>query len=306
MITDQAVTGGVEWVDLEAPSDRELEQVAEKYELHPLAAEDAIHRHQRPKLERYGETLFLVLRPARYLDETETVEFGELHVFASAGFVITIRHGAAAELGNLRDELQSRPDVLDRGPLSIVHAIVDHVVDGYAPVVAGIENDVDEIENEVFGGADADVSRRTYELIREVIEFRRATHPLPGILDRLMRASGVDEEEHAYLRDVQDHAIRITERADAFDELLRNILSVQLTLETKALSAAGNAQNEEVKRISAWAAILFAPTVVGTIYGMNFEHMPELDWRYGYAFALGLMAAVSTGLYLLFKRRRWI
>ena len=306
MITDQAVTGGVEWVDLEAPSDRELEQVAEKYELHPLAAEDAIHRHQRPKLERYGETLFLVLRPARYLDETETVEFGELHVFASAGFVITIRHGAAAELGNLRDELQSRPYVLDRGPLSIVHAIVDHVVDGYAPVVAGIENDVDEIENEVFGGADADVSRRTYELIREVIEFRRATHPLPGILDRLMRASGVDEEEHAYLRDVQDHAIRITERADAFDELLRNILSVQLTLETKALSAAGNAQNEEVKRISAWAAILFAPTVVGTIYGMNFEHMPELDWRYGYAFALGLMAAVSTGLYLLFKRRRWI
>ena len=306
MITDQAVTGGVVWVDLEAPSDRELEQVAEKYELHPLAAEDAIHRHQRPKLERYGETLFLVLRPARYLDETETVEFGELHVFASAGFVITIRHGAAAELGNLRDELQSRPDVLDRGPLSIVHAIVDHVVDGYAPVVAGIENDVDEIENEVFGGADADVSRRTYELIREVIEFRRATHPLPGILDRLMRASGVDEEEHAYLRDVQDHAIRITERADAFDELLRNILSVQLTLETKALSAAGNAQNEEVKRISAWAAILFAPTVVGTIYGMNFEHMPELDWRYGYAFALGLMAAVSTGLYLLFKRRRWI
>jgi magnesium transporter len=295
---------GIVWLGLLEPSPDELADVAREFDLHELAVEDAIHAHQRPKLERYGDTLFLVLRPARYLDETETVEFGEIHVFAGPRFVITIRHGHASELGRVRAALESRPKLLSQGPLSVVHAIVDRVVDDYVPVVHGIENDIDEIETEVFGEG-KNVSRRTYELTREVIEFRRATHPLPDILAGLMNEAA-DDEEQRYLRDVHDHAIRIQEQASAFHELLRSILSVNLTLETKALSEAGNRQNEEVKKISAWAAILFAPTIVGTVYGMNFDHMPELGWRLGYPMAVGLMVAVSLGLFLLFRRRRWI
>jgi magnesium transporter len=178
-------------------------------------------------------------------------------------------------------------------------------VDGYQPVVAGLENDIDEIQDEVFGGSPT-VSRRIYELTREVIEFQRGTAPLEDILARLIEEPQVEEEEGRYLRDVQDHAIRAKDHADAFRALLQNILSVNLTLETKAMTEASNEQNEQVKRISAWAAILFAPTLVGTIYGMNFEHMPELDWRLGYPFALVLMVTFSFSLYFIFKRRRWI
>jgi magnesium transporter len=247
----------------------------------------------------------MVLRPARYVDETETVLFGEVAIFVGPQFVITVRHGDAPELGAVRRRLEARPDLLRRGPMAIVYAIVDHVVDGYEPVVAGLENDIDEIEDEVFGGSPT-VSRRIYELAREVIEFQRATSPLDDILARLRDAPGIGEEEGRYLRDVQDHAIRTEDHADAFRALLQNILSVNLTLETKAMTEASHAQNEQVKRISAWAAILFAPTLIGTNYGMNFEHMPELGWRFGYAFALGLMVLVPLLLYAAFKRRRWI
>ena len=299
------VRDAVGWLGLVEPSKEEFAAVAREFDLHELAVEDAVKAHQRPKLERYGDTLFLVLRPARYVDETETVLFGEVAIFVGPQFVITVRHGEAPELGPVRRRLEARPDLLRRGALTIAYAIVDHVVDGYQPVVAGLENDIDEIEDEVFG-ARVTVSRRIYELTREVIEFQRATAPLEGILARLMEEPGVDEEERRYLRDVHDHAIRVREQAHAFRALLQNILSVNLTLETKALSEASHAQNEQVKRISAWAAILFAPTLVGTIYGMNFEHMPELDWRLGYPVALALMVLISVGLYSIFRRRHWI
>ena len=295
----------VAWLGLYEPGKDEFEAVAREFQLHELAVEDAVKAHQRPKVERYDDALFIVLRPARYVDETETVLFGEVEIFVGPQFVITVRHGDAPELGQVRRRLEARPDLLRRGPMAIVYAIVDYVVDGYEPVVAGLENDIDEIEDEVFGGS-PEVSRRIYQLSREVIEFRRATKPLPDILGPLMNEPAVDEEERRYLRDVHDHALRIEDQADAFHELLRNILSVNLTLETKALSEAGNRQNEEVKRISAWAAILFAPTLVGTIYGMNFEHIPELGWLLGYPMALGLMVAISVSLYVLFKRRGWI
>jgi magnesium transporter len=297
--------GSVGWLGLYQPSADEFAEVAREFDLHELAVEDTIKAHQRPKLERYGDTLFLVLRPARYIEEAETVEFGEIHVFVGPRFVITVRHGQASALGRVRQGLEARPQLLRRGPMAIVHAIVDRVVDDYAPVIAGVEGDIDEIEEEVFAGK-PEVSRRVYKLSREVIEFGRATRPLADILQRLMTQSAVGEEERRYLRDVQDHALRVQERADAFHELLRNILSVNLTLETKALSEAGNRQNEEVKKISAWAAILFAPTIVGTVYGMNFEHMPELEWLVGYPMAIALMVAVSLSLYLLFKHRGWI
>ena len=206
----------------------------------------------------------------------------------------------------MRRRLEARPDLLRRGPLAILYAIVDHVVDGYEPVVAGLENDIDEIEDEVFGGSPT-VSRRIYELTREVIEFQRATEPLDDILARLIetrrqsttRRAGTCATSRTTPSAPQEHA-------DAFRALLQNILSVNLTLETKAMTEASHAQSEQVKRISAWAAILFAPTLVGTIYGMNFEHMPELDWRLGYPFALVLMVAFSVSLYFIFKRRRWI
>jgi magnesium transporter len=299
--------GGIAWIGLYRPTREEFADVTREFGLHELAVEDAVNAHQRAKLERYGDTLFCVLRPARYIDETETVEFGEVHVFAGPRFVITVRHCKAPELGEVRRALEARPDVLRRGPVAILHAIMDRVVDDYGPVIAGVEHDIDEIEDEVFGvGLGADVSRRIYELTREVINFQRATKPLPGMLEQLMASPAVDDEERRYLRDVQDHALRIQEQAFGFRELLQNILSVNLTLETKALSETSNAQNEEVKKISAWAAILFAPSIVGTVYGMNFEHMPELGWRLGYPFALALMLLVGIALFASFKRRGWI
>ncbi len=296
---------GVAWIGLYRPDAAEFAEVAEQFHLHELAVEDAVKAHQRPKLEHYGDMQFLVLRPARYVDETETVEFGEVHIFAGPQFVITVRHSEAPDLGVIRQRLERRPELLRRGSVAIVHAIIDEVVDDYGPVVDGLQNDIDEIENDVFDGS-SQVSRRIYELTREVIEFQRATRPLDPILQGLMRAPGVDDEERRHLRDVEDHALRIDERVTGFRELLQNILSVNLTLETKALSEAANTTNEEVKKISAWAAIFFAPTLVGTIYGMNFDHMPELGWAFGYPLALALMAAICLGLYLMFKRRGWI
>ena len=298
--------GGVAWVGLYRPTAEEFEAVAAEFDLHELAVEDAVKAHQRPKLERYGDTLFCVLRPARYIDATETVEFGEVHVFAGPHFVVTVRHGEAPDVAAVRRALESRPDLLRRGPVAVLHAIMDRVVDDYAPVVAGVENDIDEIEDQLFDGTVGGVSRRVYELHREVIGFQRATRPLVGMLERLMAGDEADDEERRYLRDVQDHALRVVEQADAFRQLLQNILNVNLTLETKALSEVANAQNEEVKKISAWAAILFAPTLVGTVYGMNFKNMPELEWSAGYPMAIGLMLAVSVTLYLIFKRRHWI
>lgn len=296
---------GIAWIGLYRPSAEEFAHVASEFDLHALAVEDAVKAHQRPKLERYGDALFLVLRPARYIDATETVEFGEVHVFAGPQFVITVRHSEAPDLAHVRHKLETRPDLLQRGSVAIVHAILDQVVDDYEPVVAGVQNDVDEIEDDVFDGS-PNASRRIYDLAREVIGFQRATKPLVTILDALMDEPAMEDEERRYLRDVKDHALRIEERVDGFRQLLQNILSVNLTLETKALSEAANRTNEEVKRISAWAAIFFAPTLIASIYGMNFRHMPELGWTFGYPLALAVMTAICISLYMLFRRRNWI
>jgi magnesium transporter len=306
---------GMAWIGLYRPDFDEIQSVAREFGLHELAVEDAIAAHQRPKLERYGTTLFTVLRPARYLDDKEQVEFGELHIFTGTDFVVTIRHAETPDLGQVRKRLEKTPELLRLGPEAVLYAILDQVVDEYGPVVAGLENDIDEIEDQLFEG-DPNVSRRIYELSREVIGFQRATHPLLEILSALEEGFDkyeVDLELRRSLRDVHDHAIRIVERADAFRALLQNALTVQTTLvsqrqneEMQSLTEASLAQNEEVKKISAWAAILFAPTLVGTIYGMNFEHMPELHWFYGYPAAVGLMIATSTILYLVFKKRRWL
>lgn len=307
--------GGMAWIGLYRPEPAEVQSVAAEFRLHDLAVEDALKGHQRAKLERFGDTLFVVLRPARYLDDVEKVEFGELHVFVGRDFVVTVRHAESPDLAAVRRRLEASPELLGTGPQAVLYGILDEVVDGYAPVVAGLENDIDEIEDQIFG-ADRDVSRRVYELSREVIEFQRAVHPLVAMLEALQLGAekyGLDLELQQRLRDVQDHAIRVGERADAFRVLLQNALTVHATLvgqrqndEMQRLTESALAQSEEVKRISSWAAILFAPTLVGTVYGMNFEHMPELAWPLGYPLALLAMLGMGVALYGVFKWKRWL
>lgn len=307
--------GAMAWIGLLKPDHHELGSLADEFGLHELAVEDAIVAHQRPKLERYDETLFVVLRAAWYLDETEEVEFGEVHVFVGPDFVVTVRHSDSPDLAAVRRRLESNPELLALGPEAILYAIVDRVVDGYAPVVAGLQIDIDEIETEVFR-RDAQVSRRIYELSREVVEFQRTTGPLQVVLRGLMAGFdkyGTDEELQRYLRDVDDHLTSVVEQIDGFRQLLREMMSTNATLvaqqqneEMKALTEASISQGEQMKKVSGWAAILFAPSLVGGIYGMNFDTMPELHWVFGYPMALTMMLIVSLVLYVVFKRRGWI
>ena len=320
---------GMAWIGLYRPDANEIRSVADEFSLHPLAVEDALKGHQRAKLERFGDTLFVVLRPAWYLDAEERVEFGEVNVFIGPGFVVTVRHAEKPDLANVRRRMEENPALLALGPEAVLHAVLDEVVDGYGPVIAGLENDIDEIEDQLFGG-DPSVSRRIYELLSEVIAFQRATRPLRGMLEGLLRGSEkyqVDVELQRSFRDVLDHVLRVTEQADSFRALLENALTVHATLvtqqqndemrriseaglaqneETRRLTEVSLAQNEEVKKISAWAAILFAPTLVGTIYGMNFDTMPELHWEFGYPVAMAAMGAMGLGLWGIFKRRKWL
>ncbi|MFF3087387.1 magnesium and cobalt transport protein CorA [Streptomyces nojiriensis] len=306
---------GMAWIGLHRPTEPELHSLAAEFNLHELAVEDALEAHQRPKLERYGGTLFVVLRAARYLDAQEEVDFAELHIFVGPDFLITVRHGGAPDLSAVRRRMEGNPELLSLGPEAALYAILDAVVDGYAPVVEGVQTDIDEIETEVFRG-DPAVSRRIYELSREMVEFQRATRPLVGMLHGLMAGFakyGTDEELQRYLRDVADHVTHTSERVDGFRQALTEILTVNATLvsqqqnaEMRALAEAGFEQNEEIKKISSWAAILFAPTLVGTIYGMNFSSMPELSWHFGYPFAILLMAVVCVSLYVIFKKRDWL
>lgn len=307
--------GGMGWIGLYRPSEEEVRQVAAEFGLHELSVEDALTGHQRSKLERYGDTLFIVLRPARYLDDVEEVEFGELHVFVGRNFVVTIRHAESPSLGRVRERLEGDVDLLARGPEAVLYAIFDEVVDEYSPVLAGLENDIDEIEAQLFL-EEADVTQRIYELAREVIDFQKATQPLKDMLEALLRGStkyAVDLELQRYLRDVLDHTLSIAERAATFRATLDNALTVEATIvarrqneEMRRMTEQSIRQGEEVKKISSWAAILFAPTVIAGIYGMNFDLMPELKWAAGYPMAIGLMLAMAGGLYLVFKKRGWL
>jgi magnesium transporter len=300
--------GGMAWIGLYRPTAAEMAAVANEFGLHALAVEDAISAHQRPKLERYEDNLFTVLRPARYLDATETVEFGELHIFTGRNFVVTVRHAEMAGVARVRRRLEGRPDLLRHGPEAVLYALLDLVVDDYAPVVAGLENDIDEIEDQLFSG-DNTVSRRIYELAREVIQFQRAIHPLPEMVQQLRRGFekyGVDSELQHSLRDVEDHVERVISRADSFRDLLQNALTLDGTLTANRQNEASAEQNEQVKKISSWAAIFFAPSFVAGVYGMNFDHMPELHWALGYPMAIGLMAGTATLMYGIFKRKGWL
>ncbi len=306
---------GIAWIGLYRPDEPELRALALELDLHDLAVEDALSGHQRAKLERYDEGTFVVLRPARYLDASEEVEFGEVHVFVGPRSVVTVRHAESPDLGRVRHRLETDPELLAHGTMAIFYAIVDEVVDAYQPVINGLEVDIDEIENQLFDG-NADISRRIFSLSREVIDFQRAVDPLMPMLERLQAEAasfGIDRELSRSIRDVHDHALRVTERASAFRAILDNALIVHSTIVTQRQNelglqqnALGLEQNEQVKKVSGWAAILFAPTLVGGIYGMNFDNIPELHWGFGYPIALGLMLASSITLYAVFKTKGWL
>ncbi len=288
------------WLGLHEPDGEELERVATAFGLHELAVEDARHAHQRPKLEDYDDSFFIVLRTARYLDASEEVEFGEIHLFVGSNYVIAVRRGAASGLGSARQRLEEHPDLLRAGPAAVVWAILDKVVDDYAPVAAGIEDDIEEVETEIFEQR-LDSTQRIYFLKREVIEFHRAVAPLLAPLEALERGAYVRVEEklRRYFRDVADHARRVDELVRSQRELLTSILEANLAL-------LGVRQNEVIRGISAWAAIIAVPTFLASIWGMNFEHMPELPEIWGYPMALGVMAVAVVALYRFFRRIDWL
>ena len=306
---------GMAWIGLYRPSEDELREIADEFTLHPLAVDDALAGHQRPKLENYDRSLFVVLRPARYLDASEEVEFGEVHVFVGHDFVVTVRHAESPDLARVRARLEADPALLAHGPMAVLYGIIDEVVDEYLPVVTGLENDIDEIEDQLFAN-DPEVARRIFGLTREVIDFQRAVAPLLPMLDRLRSESNsleINTEVRHGFRDVHDHALRIVERAAGFRAILENALLLHSTLVTQRQNDAmaemtkfSLTQNEQVKKVSGWAAILFAPTLVGTVYGMNFDYMPELHWHYGYFVVIGVIVAACAWLFALFKRSGWL
>jgi magnesium transporter len=288
------------WLGLHEPNPHELQEVQEQFGLHELAVEDAQHAHQRPKLEDYDDSFFIVLKTTRYDDAREEVDFGEIHIFVGSGYVITVRRGTASELAEARRRLEERPELLREGPAAAVWAILDKVVDDYAPVAAGIENDIEEVESEIFQHG-VDSTQRIYFLKREVIEFHRAVYPLLMPLESLERGSYVEMSDQLarYFRDVADHAQRTDEMVTSQRELLTSILEANLAL-------LGVQQNTVIRGISAWAAIIAVPTFLASIWGMNFEHMPELDTSLGYPLALLVMVAAVASLYRFFRRIEWL
>jgi magnesium transporter len=289
------------WVGLHEPTSAELDQVSALFDLHPLAVEDALHAHQRPKLERYDDGLFLVLKTLWYVDELDAVETGEINLFVGGRFVVSVRHGEGTELHSARLDLEEKTHVLGHGPSAVVYAICDRVVDGYEAVAASLEEDVDEVEESVFSPARSDDSPRIYVLKRELAEMRRAVNPLKDPMKRFASGAvpGITHEAAPFFRDVADHLVRVSETIDSLDGLLSTAFDA-------SLARISVQQNEDMRKISAWVAIAAVGTLIAGVYGMNFDNMPELHWRYGYFIALSVMLLASVALYRLFKRSGWL
>ncbi|WP_439680183.1 magnesium and cobalt transport protein CorA [Embleya sp. MST-111070] len=295
------------WIGLHAPLAEDLAEIAAAFHLHPLAVEDAVEAHQRPKLERYDDTLFLVLKTIVYVEHdaltatSEVVDTGEIMVFAGDKFVVVVRHGSAPPLVELRQSLEADPERLGHGPAAVVHAITDRVVDDYLLVADKVEDDFERLEEEVFSPRPSNDAERIYQLKRELIEFKRAVLPLARPLERLADGGlpGDGTVFDAYLRDVADHLAQVRERLVAFDELLDSILSASLAGVTVR-------QNTDMRKIAAIAAILAVPTLIVGIYGMNFEHMPELKWTYGYPSVLVVMVGACVLMFRAFRRNDWL
>jgi magnesium transporter len=289
------------WLGLHEPTRVEFEAAIKEFDLHELAVDDAIAAHQRPKVEVYDDSLFVVLKTARYDDASETVEFAELQLFVGDGFVVTVRHGQASALREVRTALECDTEVLTLGPSAVLHAVVDHVVDGYQPVIDGIDNDLFEVEREVFSDLRRNSAERIFKLKREVLEFHRNTQPLVEGLEQLRSghlpqiADGLSD----YFRDVEDHLLRVVSRIEGLGALLSDALDAN----TAAISVR---QNEDMRTISAWVAIAAIPTMIGGVYGMNFENMPELRTEYAYFIVLGAMVILCSLAYWRFRRSGWL
>ncbi|NBE54349.1 magnesium and cobalt transport protein CorA [Streptomyces boluensis] len=304
--------GGFAWIGLHEPTEAEFAGIAAEFGLHPLAVEDAVHAHQRPKLERYDDTLFTVFKTIHYVEHaeltatSEVVETGEVMCFTGRDFFITVRHGGQGSLRALRHRLQDDAEKLAKGPSAVLHAIADHVVDGYIAVADAVQDDIDEVEIDVFSqpgkgsprGTDAG---RIYQLKREVLEFKRAVSPLLRPMQLLSERPMllVDPDIQKYFRDVADHLARVQEQVIGFDELLNSILQANLAQATVA-------QNEDMRKITSWAAIVAVPTMICGVYGMNFEHMPETKWEYGYPTVMVGIAAVCFVIHRTLKRNGWL
>ncbi len=289
------------WIGLHEPTAAQFETVAQQFALHPLAVEDAVHAHQRPKLETYGDTVFVVLKTVRYVDPTEVIEVGEIMLFLGPDFVVTIRHGAGSALGDVRRDLEARPDLLRAGPSAVLYAVADRIVDDYKIAEDGVAVDIEEIEEQVFSGDSDNHAERIYKLKREILAFQRAVTPLSGPLERLARGqvASLEPSTAPYFRDVHDHLLRTAEHVDGFSELLNSVLDANVAGVTMR-------QNEDMRKITAWVAILAWITMIAGIYGMNFDYMPELHWVIGYPLALSIMALGAVVLYRAFRRNRWL
>jgi magnesium transporter len=293
--------GDFVWVGLHEPSQEELKTVEEEFGLHPLAVEDAFRAHQRPKLERYENTIFLTVKSLWYVDADDAVETGEINMFVGSDFVISVRHGAGSELHSARRDLEAKSAVLTHGPSAVVYAVCDRIVDGYLAVMSSLEEDVDEVETSVFSTERTNDSVRIYTLKREIAEARRAVMPLREPLRRFATGAvpGIDQASAPFFRDVLDHLNRVAENVDGLDQLLSTAFDAHL-------AQISVQQNEDMRKISAGAAIVVVPTLIAGIYGMNFQHMPELSWTYGYPYAIALMAGLAVMLWVWFKRSGWL
>jgi len=290
------------WLGLYEPEQDVLRKVQQQFKLHDLAIEDAYNAHQRPKLELYEDSLFIVLRTAHMSPTSRQLEFGETHVFLGRNYLVTVRHGSLRSHIGVRQRCESTPHLLSKGPGYALYALMDFIVDQYLPVVQQIEEEVEDLEDTIFGVSDAgEATSRIYRLKRDLLALRRAVAPLVEVCNRLMRFDlpHIPEDTRVYFRDVYDHIVRLNETIDAQRELLTTALEAHLSLMS-------HAQNEHMKRITAWAAMIAVPTMIAGIYGMNFKNMPELQWTYGYHLSIVVMAAACVGLYVGFKRSGWL
>ncbi len=289
------------WIGLHEPTQDELDKVAAEFSLHPLAIEDAVKAHQRPKVEEYEDSLFVVLKTVRYDEAAQQVDLGDVMLFVGDSFIVSVRHGQARALADVRRRLEGERHLLDCGPSAVLYAIADAVVDDYSEIAFAVEEDIEEVEERVFSPDRINNASRIYNLKREVIEFRRAVRPLVEPMTRLStgQVERVHEDLRPFFRDVADHAVRVSEQVDGFDDLLTSVLNANL-------AQVSVQQNADMRRISAWVAIVAVPTMIAGVYGMNFDHMPELRWRFGYPLALAVMATICTVLYRAFKRSGWL
>jgi len=302
-LADAQHTGGFVWVGLHEPSHDEMNTVAQTLGLHRLAVEDAVRAHQRPKLETYAaDDLFMVLKTLWYVDEQDAVETGEIAIFVSLHYVVTVRHGAGSELGVTRRVLEENTEVLGHGPYAVLYSVCDRVVDAYEAVASELQIDVDEIELSVFSDRrSSGDAQRIYTLKRELSEFRRAVVPLREPLNRFAHRSvaGMPADAAAFFRDVADHAIRVHEQVESLDTLLSSAHDAHM-------ARISVQQNNDMRKISAWVAIAAVPTMIAGVYGMNFENMPELTWKYGYFLIVGVMVTACGLMYRAFKRSEWL